>query len=270
MAFITSYEIMIRQFSYVRWLPKTASLGLLLLAVSMVADSLAMAAQKGQQPPPLNIQKPVLRRVTPVIERSLKIQEMEGAVTYLDDATRPAQAGDRLKLVKDGIRTGNHAKAVLMLDDGITPIQVSEQTEVRLKIFRVTPQGGNVTWLLVPRGQINFRIQRFNNPTSRIKVETPAGVITAERGDLGITISPDGKTGIATRGGAVIVTAQAQSIVLKPGYSTVLIPGEPPFQASSRLMKENVKLDLETIAAEDKANVRIKAGLDPMNLVYVN
>lgn len=252
-----------RRFSYshrlhsYRWL-RAAGLGLLLLTGGGVFQTSRLAAQKP---------KPAVNRTVTVVPRVIKVREIQGAVTFLDQGMRPAAMGDRLSQVKEGIRTGNHASAVLVLDDGLSAVRVSENTEVRLKRFSRTLKGGSVTLLLVPRGQMNFKVQPFTNHESRLQVETPAGIVTAQRGDLGITITPNGKTAIATRGGTVIVTAKAKSIALKPGYSTVLLPGEPPVLNQS--MQESVKLrQLALTPGNDQ--VRIQTEVDPRNLVFVN
>uniref|UniRef100_A0ACD5H295 FecR domain-containing protein n=1 Tax=Desertifilum tharense IPPAS B-1220 TaxID=1781255 RepID=A0ACD5H295_9CYAN len=50
-------------------------------------------------------------------------------------------------------------------------------------------------------GQARFRVRRFNHPGSSLEIETPAGSSAVRGTEFGVSVHPDGKTGIATREG---------------------------------------------------------------------
>lgn len=202
------------------------------------------------------------------VDRWLEVRQATGAVTYQQGQTsQNARVGTRLQSVGEAIRTGQGASAVLAVDTGIGFVNISENTTVRVQNLQVTNNGGRITQLQVSGGQARLQVRRFTNPDSRLEIQTPAGVSGVRGTDFGVSVQPDGKTGLVTLEGGVVASAQGQSVAVDAGFQSLVIPGEPPSPAVP--LTNNPGLDLRQLTAEANQTARIVGQVDPVNLVQI-
>lgn len=197
--------------------------------------------------------------------RFVEVRQIRGTVTYQG---RPARVGDRLTSPGQQISTGRQSSAVLAVDSNIATINVAELTTVQVQGLSIAANGGRVTRLSVPRGQARVQARRLSNPNSRLEISSPAGV-TGVRGTVfGVGVSPNGKTGVSTREGAVATTAAGRTVTVNGGYSSLVFPGNPP--SPPQLTRENLKYELISLSAINGDKVRLICTVDPLNLAYLN
>lgn len=166
------------------------------------------------------------------VNRWLELQQMTGQVNYQrGQLVRPAHIGQKLQAVGEGIETGKQSTASLAVDTGIGVISVGEQTKLRIQDLQVTPDHGHITQLQVMGGQVRLKVRRFTNPNSRLEIETPSGLSGVRGTEFGVSVQPNGKTGLATLQGNVVASAQGQAIPVNAGFQNLTIPGEPPSPA---------------------------------------
>lgn len=202
------------------------------------------------------------------VDRWLEVRQATGTVTYQQGQTsRNARVGTRLQAVGETIRTGQGASAVLAVDTGVGFVNVSENTTVRVQSLEVTNSGGRITQLQVSGGQARLQVRRFTNPDSRLEIQTPAGVSGVRGTEFGVSVQPDGKTGVVTLEGGVVASAQGQSVAVNGGFQSLVIPGEPPSPAVP--LTNNPALDLRQLTAEANQTARIVGQVDPVNLVQI-
>ncbi len=193
--------------------------------------------------------------------RWLSIQQIRGQVTLQG---RPAKVGDRLQSVGQTLVTGNKSTAVLTLDDGISPVRVTENTELRIKTLKNQPDGGKITVLTVTRGQVRFQVRPFTHRSSRLNVETPAGVAAVRGTIFGVGVRPEGGTDVFTRKGAVAVSARDRTVLVTKGRTSKISPGQSP-----QLLPVNTNLDLQTLVSSGN-QVKVVAQYDPVNTLWMN
>ena len=201
--------------------------------------------------------------------RWIEIRQLIGTVFSLQGQTsRPAQMGTRLVQVGDGILTGPRSSTVLAVDNGISFINVSENTTLRIQQLSTNPDGGHVTRLAVTGGQVRLNIRPFTHPSSRLEIQTPAGISGVRGTDFGLSIQPDGKTGVATLEGSVVSSAEGESVMVSAGLQSLIIPGAPPTPPVP--LRNDTRLRLRRLTAIDNQRARIVAQVDPVNLVLIN
>ncbi len=162
-------------------------------------------------------------------ERWLEVQQMQGTVTFREDQRqRPAQVGDRLQRRGSGLTTAALSASTLELDSNIGVVQVAENTSLRVDSLQALRDGARITALRIEEGQARLQIRRFNNPNSNLEIETPAGTAAVRGTEFGVAVTPGGKTSIGTESGAVEARAQGVSVLVNPGFASVILPGEPP------------------------------------------
>lgn len=202
--------------------------------------------------------------------RWLEIQQVVGRVLYQQgDRAQPAQIGGRLQSVGEGIATGAASRSVLSMDTGIGLINIAENTELRVNQLQQLPDGGRVTRLTVTRGQANLRVRSFTHPTSELEIQTPAGWSGVRGTEFGVTVQPDGKTGVATLEGKVVAVAQGQTVDVNAGFQSLIVPGEPPAPATP-ISTEPPRLQLEFLSATSAQTARIVGRIDPVNLLILD
>jgi hypothetical protein len=202
------------------------------------------------------------------VDRWLEVRQATGTVTYQQGrASRNAAVGTRLQAVGETIRTGQGASAVLAVDTGIGFVSISENTTVRVQSLRMTDSGGRITQLQVSGGQARLQVRRFTNRDSRLEIQTPAGVSGVRGTDFGVSVQPDGKTGVVTLEGGVVASAQGQSVAVGAGFQSLVIPGEPPLPAVP--LRNDPGLDVRQLTAEANQTARIVGQVDPVNLVQI-
>ncbi|NES94104.1 MAG: FecR domain-containing protein [Desertifilum sp. SIO1I2] len=204
------------------------------------------------------------------VHRWLEVTQLAGTVTYQapQQSSEPARKGMRLQSVGDTLRTGNGSSAVLQVDTDIGTVNISANTTVRVQQLQLMPNGGRVTRLQVTGGQARFRVRKFNHPGSSLEIETPAGSSAVRGTEFGVSVHPDGKTGIATREGRILVEAQNQSLLVEAGQEVLLIPGLPP-PGEPKPLTPLPQFNLRLLSTLDDQTVRIVAQVDPLNLVKI-
>lgn len=205
------------------------------------------------------------------VERGMSLRQLQGEVILLrSNSASPAQTGDRLGQVGDGLRTGSRSTAVLDVDTDVGFLQVSERTELRIRTLEMAADGGRITHLSVSRGQVRTQLRRFTNPGSEFEIETPAGISGVRGTEFGVSVQADGKTGIATLSGAVETSAVGASIPVPGGYQNLILPGEPPTQPVP--LRDDPGLEYErSVSFENNTRIVTLTGrVDPVNTVFVD
>ena len=210
------------------------------------------------------------RNVQVRIDRYLDLQSLSGSVAFQSgNSSRNAEVGDRLQAVGDGLTTGQGSIARLAVDTGIGFLEVSENTEMRIRRMDVAADNGRITHLDVPQGQVRLEVRPFTHDGSELEIHTPAGVSSVRGTEFGVTVQPDGKMGIATLSGLVDTAAQAQTVEVPEGFQNLTIPGEPPSPAVP--LRDDPELKSEIIRTIEGGNRRLQlvGQVDPVNLVLV-
>jgi hypothetical protein len=202
------------------------------------------------------------------VDRWLQVQTLSGTVTFQrDKASQAAEVGTRLELVGDTLITGKSSGAALAVDTGIGTVNVSESTTLQITKLEALPSGGMVTLLRILGGQARLQLRPFTNPDSQLEIETPAGISGVRGTIFGVSVQPDGTTGIATLEGGVIAEAQGQAVSIDAGLQSLIVPGEPPTQPTA--LQENTQLNLTAINPLSQDRVEITGRIDTVNLLVI-
>ncbi|NJM45660.1 MAG: hypothetical protein HC860_05360 [Alkalinema sp. RU_4_3] len=86
--------------------------------------------------------------------------------------------------------------------------------------------------------------------------------------EFGLTVQPNGDTGIGTQEGKVLVTGQGQSVEIPAGYQTLLRLGRRP--QSAQTLSNLPQLRLRWLTQTQAGTVRLAGQIDPINLLFVN
>ncbi len=203
------------------------------------------------------------------VVRSLVVSEVSGSVSILrGDGSDAAQVGQTLQSVGEAIETGTNARAVLMLDTQAGTIELSPNTLLRVESMVVSNRGGYHTQLFLERGQAKVKVKKFLNPDSTLEIHTPAGVSGVRGTAFGMTVQPNGDTGISTQEGKVLVTSQDQSVELPAGYQTRLRRGRTP--ESVKILSERPILHLHWLTQTQGKAIRLAGQVDPTHLLFIN
>jgi hypothetical protein len=209
--------------------------------------------------------------VTVRVDRWLSIQQFSGTVNYdRGNASRAARVGDRLESVGEGVTTGRTSFASLAVDTGVGLINVLEQTRLRVRELSSAPDNGRITRLDVLRGQVRLRLRPFTHRGSQLEIHTPAGVSGVRGTEFGVSVQPDGKTGVATLTGAVETSAQGAAVQVPAGFQNLTIPGEPPSTPTPLKDDPGLEYRFEKILERNIRRVRLVGQVDPVNMVFVN
>ncbi|XGV98711.1 MAG: FecR domain-containing protein [Leptolyngbya sp. BL-A-14] len=210
------------------------------------------------------------RPVTVRIERWLAVRQNQGQVTYQRQGiSRSAKDGDRLQNVGDGVITGKLSTAALEVDTGIGFIQVAENTQVKVRSMGIASDNGRTTALEVPYGQVRLKLRRFNHRGSRLDIQTPAGVSAVRGTVFGMSVQPNGKTGLATLSGKVATTAQGRTVFVSGGFQNITIPGEKPTPAVPLRNNTELHYQIERQIKSGIRSLRLAGQVDPVNLVLL-
>ncbi|MDX2100403.1 MAG: FecR domain-containing protein [Leptolyngbyaceae cyanobacterium bins.59] len=207
-------------------------------------------------------------RLLPVaVNRWLEVSQLQGTVNFRTSgqAVRPARRGVRLRSPGDAISTGSNATTVLAIDTGIGSILVSEKTGVQVRAMETLADGGHITKLQITGGQVRVRVRRFTHPSSQLELQTPAGISGVRGTVFGVSVQPDGKTGVATLEGRVVSSAQGKVVSLNSGFQTLIVPGQPPTPPVP--LRQDTRLNITLLGAETAETARISGQTDPVNLV---
>jgi hypothetical protein len=201
------------------------------------------------------------------INRWLEVQQLSGNVLFSHgDYSRPAQVGTRLQHVGDTIHTGERASTTLAVDTGVGFVNVSSNTVLRLQHLEETTSGGRLTRLKVLEGQARFQVKKLKDSDSELEIQTPAGSSAVRGTEFGVSVHPDGKTGVVTSEGSVVTSAQGKMVTVNAGYQSFLIPGEPPSDPVPA--KDDAELKLRFLA-ETNQQVHVIGRVDPVNLLWI-
>lgn len=201
-------------------------------------------------------------------ERWLEVEQAQGRVTLWDRQNqRPAQVGDRLQSQNSGLSTAALSASTLGLDSDIGRVQVAENTRLRVSNLTSLRNGARITALQIDQGQARLQIRRFTNPDSRLEINTPAGTAAVRGTDFGVAVAPSGKTSIGTESGAVEAEAQGVSVMVNPGFASIIVPGEPPSSPIpiDRVLRLQIRPPLQ-----DGGRIRVSGRIDPANMLLIN
>lgn len=202
------------------------------------------------------------------IERWLEIREVSGTVTYWRGSVAvPAKVGTRLKQVGDAIKTGARSSTLLAVDTGSGFVSIAANTTITIKTMQTLANGGRLTRLQVTEGQARFKVMPLTNPNSSLEIETPAGVSSVRGTEFGVSVHPDGKTGVATIEGKVETRSEGSAVMVQAGFQTLLVPGKPPTRPTP--FKDAPELKLRILTAIDPWTVRIRGQVNPINLLTI-
>ncbi len=206
------------------------------------------------------------------VDRWLAVQQVEGAVTYRrGTAQKAAQIGDRLELPGDSLSTGKNSSATLMVDTGVGTVSVSENTLLRVQSLSMAADNGRITRLEVPRGRVSLKLRRFNHSGSRLEIRTPAGMSGVRGTEFGLSVQPSGKTGLATRQGVVVFSANGVAVRIAAGYQNLTVSGESP--STPIRLKNDPSLHYrvqQEIDSQRVRRLRLLGQTDPVNILTVN
>ncbi|MEA5466181.1 FecR domain-containing protein [Leptothoe sp. PORK10 BA2] len=201
------------------------------------------------------------------LRRWLKIQRISGDVTTITAQRKRASVGDQLTSIGHGLITGPSSTAHLAVDDGIASLAVAQNTQMTIQQLSVLPDGGRVTVLDVPQGQVRFQVRQFTNPNSRLELRTPSGVAAVRGTNFGISVNQEGQTNVAALEGQVEAGAQGSRVAVNPGQVSIIYPGSAPTEAQD-LDRE---LDIRWQDYEWREEGFYMAGfVDAANLLWVN
>jgi FecR protein len=205
------------------------------------------------------------------VNRTLDVQQVIGNVQATNSGrSRPAQTGDRLGQVGDGLTTSARSGAILGLDTGIGTIDVGASTQVTIQELTIQPDQSRVSRLQVAYGRVKLRVRKFSNPNSRLEIQTPAGISGVRGTEFGVAINPNGKTSVAVLDGAVNTSAQNVDVIVPKGFQNFTIPGEPPSQPVPLTDDPNLTASFERRLEQGQRRLRLVAQTDPVNQVWVN
>jgi hypothetical protein len=234
--------------------------------------------------------------------RSLEITEIRGTVTFKG---RSAQIGDQLLAPGDEIITGTDSTARLAIDNNIGIVEVSEKTAVRISNL----SGGSEpdTAIFVSRGRVRLSVgqtaattpttntstiiqpnqiaslntfsglgkssqvaqKKGSAKTAPVRVETPEGIAGVRGTSFGVSVGPDGKTGVDTIEGAVAVSGRTDlEVIVNPGNGTVIFPQTSPIgPAASPAL---AKITVHSLSRLSGNIYRFSGQIDPMDILYIN
>lgn len=210
-------------------------------------------------------------------DRALGITQTQGYVEIIprDGRRRQAQRGDRLSNVGDVLITGPDSSARLEMDQAIGVVTMAENSRLQLRTLSVTIGGAYLSDLFVSQGQVRLRVRPFTNPGTRLEIYTPAGVSGVRGTDFGVSVRPDGQTGVATFEGSVASSAQGQTVIVNALQQSLIRPGEPPTEPVP--LTDNPALLIKTLRAlpgqVDAAGrqlAQVSGSTDFVNLLELN
>ena len=201
--------------------------------------------------------------------RWLSVTQINGTVEIVPfgGSARRVRMGDRLSQVGDQIITRQNSSAQLGVDLGIGNISVAEKTQLQIRTLSVTQAGGYITELLLLRGQARLRVRPFTNPDTELEIYTPAGVSGVRGTDFGVSVQPDGKTGIATLAGRVALSAEGQTVLVGSNLQSSVRPGEPPTPPEP--LRNDPTLFITLLKPVSAGSVQVSGFTDPINLLEV-
>jgi len=206
------------------------------------------------------------RRVNVRIDRWLAVKQTSGQVTYQSRGhSRPAKVGDRLQAVGDKITTEQRSGAVLEVDTRVGFVRMAESTQVKVRSLGIAADDGRITALEVPYGQVRLQLRQFTNRGSRLEIHTPSGASAVRGTVFGMTVQPDGRTGLATLSGGVATTAQGKTVLVSGGFQNQMLPGQVPSPAVPLQDTTELSYQVEREIDAGVRRLRINGRVDEVN-----
>ena len=207
--------------------------------------------------------------------RWLAVDRLSGQVSLIpyQGNRRAARLGDRLSNVGDILVTSDKSSARLAVDAQTGFVTMAENTQVQVQALSLTRSGGRITELAVSRGQVRLRVRPLTNPGTRLEIRTPSGVSGVRGTDFGVTVPPNGQTGVATLTGSVATSAQGKTVAIVTGTQSVVYPGEAPLPPEP--LRDDPTLFVERLSfvagsSSTTPMVRLVGYTDKVNLLKVN
>mgnify|MGYP002777094775 CR=1 FL=1 len=205
------------------------------------------------------------------VQRWLQVSQRNGQVQYVQGGRpRAAAVGDRLQAIGDGLATGPNSTARLTVDTGIGTVEVDEKTQLSVQELAFAPDNGRITRLQVNAGQARLRVRPFTHKGSRLEIRTPASLSGVRGTEFGLTVQPNGKTGLAVLDGNVQSAAQGQAQAVNRGYQNFTQPGAPPSRPVPLTNDTSLQVSVERVIQGGDRKVRLIGQVDPVNLVTVD
>ena len=208
--------------------------------------------------------------------RWLEVDQLSGQVSLISyqGDRRAARLGDRLSNVGDILVTGDKASARLAVDLQTGFVTMAANTQIQVQALSLTRSGGRITELAVSKGQVRLRVRPLTNPGTRLEIRTPSGISGVRGTEFGITVPPNGQTGVATLEGSVATSAQGKTVAVVKGTQSVIYPGEPPsppepLRNDPTLFVEQLSFVSGSSRSRNPA-VRLVGYTDKVNLLKVN
>jgi len=200
--------------------------------------------------------------------RWLEVRHSIGQVIYSHgQISQPVHKGMQLTSVGDTIATKQGSSVLLGIDIDTGLVKVAENTTLTVKKLEKGNKGQSITELQVLFGQVKLQIRPLSNKASSIEIKTRAGVAGVRGTEFGVSVQNDGRTGVATKKGAVATSAQGKIVLVKAGFQNLTIPGQPPSPPVP--LREDILLNISELLARD-GQVQIVGTVDPVNLVLIN
>jgi FecR protein len=204
-------------------------------------------------------------------DRWLQVEKTIGQVNFLQaNASRVARVGDRLQSPGDGVSTGKASSSTLLVDTVVGTVDITESTDIRIQNLEMAPDNGRITRLLVSKGQAKLRLRPFTHRGSRMEIRTPASLSAVRGTTFGLTVQPNGKTGLAVEEGSVLSDAVGQSVEVRGGFQNFTIPGETPSLPVPLRDDTTLRHQFKRVIDRGVRKVQLTGQVDPVNSVVVD
>lgn len=199
-----------------------------------------------------------------------RVDQLQGQVSYRRTAqAAPLKAwlGQTIWQVGEIFETGPNGKAFLTLDSSLGTMTVERNTRWMVKALHRNRAGGRVTQIYLLRGQVYLKVRSMINPSSRLEIQTPAGITGVRGTEFGVAVQPSGQTGVATLAGQVDVAALGETVALGQKLQTLIVPQFPP--QPPQVLRDDPDLKMAS-AQWSEREIRLVGVTDPVNVLFVD
>ncbi|MCT7952523.1 hypothetical protein NG798_22260 [Ancylothrix sp. C2] len=232
---------------------------------------------------------------------SAVVEDIEGIVTYGPTQT-PVTLNQRLGAGESQLLTANNSSVRLYIPE-LGSVEISENTALTIRTLST-----GRTSLFVSRGQVRLSVgtavgnldkqrvgagvvtsmqqtdisvnaplqtgqklllaQQNANGNYPVDIETPAGVAGVQGTAFGVSVGPDGKTGVSSIQGSVDVISQGRRVPVSSGQYVVITPGSAP--TAPQIIPPRAKLEVLSVRRFAAKAVRVVGKIDPLDIVFIN
>lgn len=130
----------------------------------------------------------------------------------------------------DEVRTGERALLVMELPVAAGFVHLMGSSQVAIADLKCLPgfEGPQSAVFTLNHGRAFLRLRKFNRSASRLRVETPGGSAVVRGTEFLVAVDSQQATTVGVASGMVAVTAQQQSVDVRPGESSHFTPTTPP------------------------------------------